>query len=223
MSNLPDSQVGNASSALYETAKTYEGVWEWSEGHNPDVLAFFAASGHPEIKDDETPWCAAFVGAVLGEIGLPNTGSLLARSYEDYGTEVSIADAIQGDIVVLQRGSSSWQGHVGFFHKLEGSKVYLLGGNQRDQVNISAYSKIKILSVRRVLVEAPKPKRKSTQSTELRASAIGAVATGGTVATAVSGLHGNTQLIVAGAGVVILLAFLWIARKRIARGLRDGW
>ena len=137
------------SEAIHSVARKHIGTWEWADGHNPKVLAYYAASGHPEIRDDETPWCAAFVGAVLGEAGLPNTGSLLARSYLKYGHHIDVSQARPGDIVVLTRGNSTWQGHVAFFDRLENGCVYLLGGNQRDQVNISDYPASKIIGVRR--------------------------------------------------------------------------
>jgi len=33
--------------------------------NNATIVEMFRVSGHPEVKDDETPWCAAFVGACL--------------------------------------------------------------------------------------------------------------------------------------------------------------
>ena len=40
------------------------------EGTNPRIAEYFRLSGHPEITDDETAWCAAFVGACLEQSGI---------------------------------------------------------------------------------------------------------------------------------------------------------
>ena len=37
--------------------------------HEPEVVAFFAEAGVPEIRDDETAWCGAFVAAMLAAAG----------------------------------------------------------------------------------------------------------------------------------------------------------
>ena len=99
----------------YQLARADEGTWEYADGHNPKILQYFADVGHSEVKDDETAWCAAFVGAMLKRAGMPHTGKLNARSYLDWGDEVALEDAQEGDIVVFWRGTpDGWQGHVGF-------------------------------------------------------------------------------------------------------------
>lgn len=134
----------------YELAKAEIGTWEWAEGHNPKVLAYFRDAGSPDIRNDEVAWCAAFVGAMLKRAGLKPTGSLLARSYLTFGEPVTLEQAREGDIVVLKRGKSSWQGHVGFYVKHTSTTVTLLGGNQANQVNRRAYPLSQVLGVRRI-------------------------------------------------------------------------
>ena len=131
------------------------GTWEWKDGHNPKILAYFKDAGHPQIKDDETAWCAAFVGAMLKRSGSQGTGSLVARSYLNWGEPVDLADAKPGDIVVFARGNSTWQGHVGFFVKRQGAFIEVLGGNQSNQVNIQRYSTANLLGVRREKLSLP--------------------------------------------------------------------
>lgn len=138
--------------AILEAAGAYLGLTEWPGAkHNPRILAMFADVGHGQVRDDETPWCAAFVGAVLASLGLPHTGKLNARSYATYGQLVRTQDARPGDIVVLWRGSpSSWQGHVGFFVRFDNGKVVLRGGNQRNgAVSDDPYDMDRIVAVRR--------------------------------------------------------------------------
>ena len=101
----------------YEIALSYLGEQE-IEGnlHNQVIVAMFASVGHPEIHDDETAWCAAFVGHCIEVSGLKSTRALNARSYRSWGDPVpDIELAKDGDIVVFKRGNSTWQGHVGFF------------------------------------------------------------------------------------------------------------
>jgi hypothetical protein len=41
--------------------------------HNPLILQFWKGIKRGGIKDDETPWCAAFVGAMLERAGIKST------------------------------------------------------------------------------------------------------------------------------------------------------
>lgn len=98
---------------------------------------------------DSVPWCSSFVCYVLENSGLGSTNSMSARSYLDWGKS-SMGKALPGDIAVFWRGSrNGWQGHVGFYVDETESFVYVLGGNQNDSVNITRYSKSKLLDIRR--------------------------------------------------------------------------
>ena len=134
----------------YQLARADEGTWEYADGHNPKILQYFADVGHGWVKDDETAWCAAFVGAMLKRAGMPQTGKLNARSYLDWGDEVALDGAQEGDIVVFWRGTpDGWQGHVGFFVRRAGVSIEVLGGNQANQVNVKRYPVDRLLGVRR--------------------------------------------------------------------------
>ena len=118
---------------IYESASKELGTWEFKGAeNNPVVLEYYSDAGHPQVKQDSVPWCAAFVGAILARMDLPATNSLLARSYLDWGTEVRLTDAVEGDVVVVKRGNSTWQGHVGFYAGATKQSVKILGGNQGD-------------------------------------------------------------------------------------------
>lgn len=109
---------------------------------NPTVVKFFADSGHPEIKNDATtPWCAAFIGAVLKEAGLPNTGTLWALHYAKYGKKLD--GPVVGAIATKKRKGG---GHVFFVMGFDDQYVYGLGGNQNDQVSIARYPRSVIFS-----------------------------------------------------------------------------
>jgi len=136
--------------AILSAAGAYLGTDEWPGAKsNPAVDAMFDDVGHG-WADDSTPWCAAFVGSVLASLGLPHTGKLTARSYENYGTGVTIQNAQPGDIVVFWRGTpDSWQGHVAFLVRFEGNSVIVRGGNQGNSVSDAAYPIDRIVAIRR--------------------------------------------------------------------------
>ena len=118
--------IQDLSKTILAAALAHKGTAEWpGAAHNPQVLDYFRKAGQP-MPDDETPWCAAFVGAVLAECGLQGTGSLAARSYLKWGQEVTLDDARPGDVVVFWRGSKDgWQGHVAWrFSTTSGREKY---------------------------------------------------------------------------------------------------
>lgn len=199
---------------IFETARADEGTWEWQGGeNNPKVVQYFADAGHPEIQTDSTPWCAAFVGSVLAKCGIQGTGSLAARSYVSWGDDVgSIDNAQVGDVVVFWRGSrDGWQGHVGFYAGKTGDKIRVLGGNQRDQVNISGYSVDQLLAVRRA--KAPRAKATETKTAKVSATQIVAGASG--IGTAIAALDGQAQIVALVGGFVLVAFGLWFFRNRI--------
>ncbi len=137
--------------AILETAGEYLGTEEWPGAkHNPAIMEMFAATGNDWVEGDETSWCAALVGAVLAQVGLHGTGKLNARSYQDWGREVSMADVKPGDIVVLWRESrTSWKGHVGIFVRFNGASIIIRGGNQGDKVSDAVFPIFRVLCFRR--------------------------------------------------------------------------
>lgn len=115
--------------------------------HNPRILKYFSDIGHAWVQDDETAWCAAFVNWCLLRAGMPHTGKLNARSFLKYGVETVKPQL--GDIVVLWRISpTSAYGHVGFYITEQQNTVYILGGNQSNAVNVTAFPKSQVLGYR---------------------------------------------------------------------------
>jgi uncharacterized protein (TIGR02594 family) len=114
---------------------------------NPRVVAYYADAGHAEVKDDETAWCAAFVGAMLKRSGLTPSGSLMARSYLKWGMDAGAPRA--GCVAVLWRGSpDAATGHVGFVVAWSSTHVVLLGGNQSNGVTEARYPRDQVLGWR---------------------------------------------------------------------------
>ena len=107
--------------------------------HNPFIVGLWKFLGLP-YRDDETPWCAGFVGGVLEKCKIKSSRSAMARSYQKWG--VKIDRPIPGCIVVFWRGSPNGiSGHVGFVTGLtrEGH-LKVIGGNQNDQVSEAVYA-----------------------------------------------------------------------------------
>ena len=139
-----------------DLAQSYIGTTEGpGPADNPIIMEMYASVGHDWVEHDSVAWCAAFVGHCLERAGIQSTRKLTARSYLDWGVPIDVADAQQGDIGVIPRGSSSWQGHVFFIDRIEGAWVWGLGGNQDDAVNVRRYPVSKLLGVRRAGNVAP--------------------------------------------------------------------
>ena len=96
----------------------------------------------------QTPWCDIWVDSVMVRAGLDYTPTKLARSWLKWtgGELITDPELLRiGDIVVLSRGNSTWQGHVGFFAGHKQGRLLLLGGNQNNEVNVSAYAASRFL------------------------------------------------------------------------------
>jgi uncharacterized protein (TIGR02594 family) len=111
---------------------------------DPKIREMFRISGFGGVQDDETPWCAAFVGTCLRLSGLESSNRLNARSYNGFGEK--LLEPKPGCIVVFWRESkSSEKGHVAFFDHSDRKFIYTLGGNQGDAVTIKGYDKNRLI------------------------------------------------------------------------------
>lgn len=119
--------------------------------HNPVIVNYFKEIEQQWVKDDETAWCSAFVNWVALKANKQGSAKLNARSWLTVGKKV-VKPSV-GDVVVFWRESkNSWKGHVGFFigYSEDQTKIYCLGGNQNNQVNIKAYPVYRLLGFRRL-------------------------------------------------------------------------
>jgi uncharacterized protein (TIGR02594 family) len=130
----------------YSVAKSLVGVEEVSgKIDNEKIVELFRIVGHVEIKDDETAWCAAFVGSCLELAGYKSTRSLAARSYLKFGEK--IPEPREGCIVVFWRESkTSAKGHVGFYAGRDDRFIRVLGGNQSNGVRVQGYPAERLLA-----------------------------------------------------------------------------
>lgn len=165
--------------------------------HEKRVLEMYAASGHPEVHDDETPWCAALIGWSLDHGGLVGTHSLMAISYAKYGTALSKASQIpRGAIAVWKRVGGN---HVNFVLDDDGTYVTCMGGNQENGkgggVTISRRLKSEALAYRlppstavsRVTAKPPAESSKGTKVLRAGGAVLTTIAAGTQMVSSITG------------------------------------
>lgn len=137
----------------FEFAQAWLGYSEENQRHNRVLSAAMKEYAGININPAQTPWCSAFANTVLNAFGYEGTGKLNARSWLNWGQEVSeLGDAQEGDLVVFKRGNNPNQGHVGFYAGLnQNGNPLVLGGNQgaTGDVSIIGYNKNDLLGIRR--------------------------------------------------------------------------
>lgn len=144
----------------YNIALRFIGLREVVGAQHSAAIVAMAQVTDRSVRDDETPWCSAFVNYIAWLLGLPRSQSLSARSWLGVGTPIELEEARPGnDVVILSRGPHAPPatvrnaiGHVGFFSRVDWPRgvVTVLGGNQRNQVCLEEYPLDRVLGVRRL-------------------------------------------------------------------------
>ncbi len=124
-----------------QIARNYIGIKEGpGAADNKIIVNLYSLAGHPEVKHDAVPWCAAFVAAMLTKAGVtnevPGPKRLWALAYAKLGTK--LAEPIYGCVGVKARKGG---GHVTFIVAANKTHVWGLGGNQKDGVNIAQFNR----------------------------------------------------------------------------------
>jgi len=145
--NMSRSEVQIRNKVL-SNANKLVGLYEKDPKDRKYLINYFYRNLGTKVDPVKTPWCAAYVDAVLAESGFPTLDTLWARNFLDYGFPVDVPK--KGDIAVFTRGKGF--GHVGFFldfQKANGVEyVTLLNGNIAGKVAISNYPQSKLLGFR---------------------------------------------------------------------------
>ncbi len=108
---------------------------------NPQIMEYFKASKFWG-KDDsgsENAWCASFTSWVMKQHSYAKPKSAYrAKSWLNFGKTLS--KPVYGAIGIKSRVGG---GHVAFVvgQSKDGKLLYMLGGNQKDEVNIRSYDK----------------------------------------------------------------------------------
>ncbi|EGB2526600.1 TIGR02594 family protein [Salmonella enterica] len=126
-------------------ARKYTGQMEIKgPRHNPLILQFWKDIKRGGIRDDETPWCSAFTGAMLERVGIKSTRFESAKSYLNWG--IPLPEPAFGCVVVFRRDGG---GHVGFVVGQQANgDLMVLGGNQSDAINIRAFPRFRVAGYR---------------------------------------------------------------------------
>lgn len=108
-------------------------------GNNQGIERYIGLAHCGSLGD---PWCAIFTNAMLESSGTPGSRSASSQSFRTHPDFVQLSGPALGAIVVYWRISkSSGQGHVGFYRGEDATRVWTLGGNESDMVQIEALPK----------------------------------------------------------------------------------
>lgn len=123
------------------------GVKALPEGQSNPRITEYHAGTNIAGYDDKAAWCSSFINWVFNRVGVSGTDSALARSWLNWG--VALESPVEGCVVVLEREDpSGWMGHVGLYLRTEGERIYLLGGNQLDEVCEHNYDSSAVIAYR---------------------------------------------------------------------------
>lgn len=121
--------------------------------HNPVIVGFWKLARLAGIKNDEVPWCAGFVGAMLESSGIRSARSDSSRAYLKWGERIDAPE--YGCVVVFTRKGG---GHVGFCVGIDQrGRLLILGGNQGDSVSIAPFERARVAGFRRVTWPVERP------------------------------------------------------------------
>jgi uncharacterized protein (TIGR02594 family) len=106
---------------------------------NPRILEYFGASKYWGTDDSgaKNAWCGSFVAWVMGRHRYEAPAQAYrAKEWANFGKQVS--KPVYGAIGIKSRQGG---GHVAFAagKSSDGKYLYMLGGNQQNEVNVSRY------------------------------------------------------------------------------------
>lgn len=130
---------------LVKEALVYYGIYEYpGNKDNPIILSWAKELKIYWYDHDAIAWCGLFIAYVVKRAGYKVVDNpLRALSWKDFGIGVPFPRF--GDIVVFTRDGG---GHVGIYIGESDDSYYILGGNQKDEVNISRLNKTRAVAFR---------------------------------------------------------------------------
>jgi uncharacterized protein (TIGR02594 family) len=137
-------------------AQNLKGLKEYpGPGTNSELIRIADELGIDYASDD-IAWCGLFVahciGATLPDEPLPSA-PLRARSWAKFGA--ATAPRVGAVMVFWRETPTSGKGHVAFYVSETPTQYVVLGGNQGDSVNETAYSKERFISARWPITAGP--------------------------------------------------------------------
>lgn len=133
----------NAQPAWMATAIGEIGVAEYAGMHraNPRIMEYFKASKYWGTDDTSAAnaWCGSFAAWVMKQNGFePVAKAYRAKEWKNFGKVIN--SPVCGALGIKTRTGG---GHVSFVvgQNAAGNKLFMLGGNQDDKVQIKEYEK----------------------------------------------------------------------------------
>jgi uncharacterized protein (TIGR02594 family) len=106
--------------------------------HSARVLEYQATTAG-KYTDDETPWCGAFISWVMKQAGIAHGIKVPERAKEWINFGYAVNEPTVGSVAVKSRVGG---GHVCIVvGQHPNGKLYCLGGNQNNEVNIALYDR----------------------------------------------------------------------------------
>lgn len=102
--------------------------------HNKRILEYHKITSL-RASSDEVPWCSSFACWVVEQEGVKSPRSARAADWISWGVKLEKPE--RGCVVLLSRTGGS--GHVGFFSHSEEGLIFLLGGNQNNEVSVAPF------------------------------------------------------------------------------------
>lgn len=153
-------------SNLIQIAAAEIGVTEVKgEKSNPRILAYAQTVGFDDwYHNDDTPWCSLFLNWAAHQAGLQRSADGRARSWQTVGKSTKRPEP--GDIALfVPSPGHNTVTHVGVYlgYSQDHKRIYVLGGNQSDQVNISGFPVDTLVEFRRLAPVGASPTEGDTQ------------------------------------------------------------
>jgi len=137
-----------------QIALDFQGITEIAGSRsNPTILSWAKELGLEKIyTNDDTAWCGLFFAIVCKRANRPLPqfkdpyDYLRALKYAGVWLPVMSKDASVGDVLIFRRPQG---GHIGFYVAESANTYFVLGGNQRNSVNIDEIQKDRCVAIRR--------------------------------------------------------------------------
>lgn len=132
---------------LQEALKLYGTLEAPGEDDSPTILGWAKELGiERTFTHDSIPWCGLFMAIVAKRAGKDVVKSpLWAANWLNFGVDVK--RAMLGDVLVFKRPGGG--GHVALYVGEDDNAYHVLGGNQRDAVNVTRILKSRCTGIRR--------------------------------------------------------------------------
>lgn len=142
---------------LVEALKLYGTREEPGPANSPVIMGWARELNIKSYTGDITPWCGLFMAVVATRAGwwvhVPEN-PLWARDWAKFGQRPMAAGL--GDVLVFRRPGGG--GHVGVYVGEDATHYHVLGGNQRDQVNIIRILRSRLITYRRPVWRIAQPR-----------------------------------------------------------------